>query len=950
MGDDGKTLVDQLVTVGNDTYYVDGSGKMATDRFATTTDGTFFFDADGKKVVSEFVTDESGTYYVDENGEILLEEFITIGDDVYYVDADGRMVTGQFVQDGEEEFYFGADGKKVKSRFVKDETGTYYMDEDGKKVANQFVSDETGTYYMDTDGKMAKDRFVTDETGTYYVDTDGKMVTNRFATAGDDTFYFGADGRKVVSQFVTDESGTYYVDADGRKVTNQIVSDGSGTYYVDAGGKVVTNRFVPYEGKTLYFGEDGRQAFNRWIEVEGKFRYVNGKGIMLVNVKKAAGGYYGNFDRDGYWTAIENTFFDCELDDGTVAMKYAGKEGKIAGIGEGMANSRHYGFVRDADGTVHCYLFAVGGDALTEESVAGAWIGDLWVNGAGILCVGEDSVEIDGKYYNFDENGHGSLIVNSLIFDKEGGIVCYAGKDGSRATDQFVTVGGKTLYFGADGSQVFHRWISVGDKFRYVDGKGHMLANVTKLAGRYYGRFDAEGYWTAIENTFFDDKLEDGTAVMKYSGKAGEVAGIGDKMENWKQYVFMKEKSGAVRCRLLAVGGDSFSDEPVADLWIDDMRVNQDGYLVIAADEPVDGVYYRFDKDGHGTLITYKITYVLDGGRNSDANPASYTGASEPIVLQAPAKTGYIFDGWYLEGGYSSKITGIASKSHGDLTLYAKWLRTSVDNDDDDDDSGSGSSGGSVSTGGAGAGNAEAGNANVGSVNTGSGEATVTVKAGDGPNVTVQAGETVVSAAAAQTSEGSVSGNTIISTAETAAVPLSDGQAATIATIAVSADGSARTLLAVPVQGATVQQKTLVVQGAAVTQNVVVYADGTQVAQKSGAAELEGFTESVVSVETAIKNGSQTVAAAYSDKAGADLRQYQQIGAAVTYEVTAGVNGAVPQVQTEQTNLAPGQEIAALITDASGNVAFVTVVVGANGIIQYQIPGANCIVRFMRKI
>ena len=52
----------------------------------------------------------------------------------------------------------------------------------------------------------------------------------------------------------------------------------------------------------------------------------------------------------------------------------------------------------------------------------------------------------------------------------------------------------------------------------------------------------------------------------------------------------------------------------------------------------------------------------------------------------------------------------------------------------------------------------------------------------------------------------------------------------------------------------------------------------------------------------------------------------------------------------EQTSFAPGQEVAALITDANGNVTAVTIIVGANGIIQYQIPGVNCIVRFMCKI
>ena len=116
-----------------------------------------------------------------------------------------------------------------------------------------------------------------------------------------------------------------------------------------------------------------------------------------------------------------------------------------------------------------------------------------------------------------------------------------------------------------------------------------------------------------------------------------------------------------------------------------------------------------------------------------------------------------------------------------------------------------------------------------------------------------------------------------------------------------------------------------------------------------------GYQDNIIDTEMcirdrAIQSGTQTLAAAYNDKVSIDLQQYKQVGAAVTYAVTSGINGAVPQVQMEQTSFAPGQEVAALITDANGNVTAVTIIVGANGIIQYQIPGVNCIVRFMCKI
>ena len=221
--------------------------------------------------------------------------------------------------------------------------------------------------------------------------------------------------------------------------------------------------------------------------------------------------------------------------------------------------------------------------------------------------------------------------------------------------------------------------------------------------------------------------------------------------------------------------------------------------------------------------------------------------------------------------------------------------------------------------------------------------------AAEGSSVTIPAGQTAVSAVVSQTSAGSISGNTIVSAAAGSAVVLSESETAQMATIAVGTDGSARALLASAVQGTTVSQITVATaQGTAVQQNVVLCADGTQIAQKSGAAELVGFDATAAAAETAIQNGTLTLAAAYQAKTTLDLSQYVQSGAAVTYEVTAGANGPAAQTLMEQTSFAAGQQLLVLITDAAGNVTVTPVTVGANGIIQYPIPGISCIVRLLQ--
>ncbi|MGN0485183.1 MAG: InlB B-repeat-containing protein, partial [Lachnospiraceae bacterium] len=69
----------------------------------------------------------------------------------------------------------------------------------------------------------------------------------------------------------------------------------------------------------------------------------------------------------------------------------------------------------------------------------------------------------------------------------------------------------------------------------------------------------------------------------------------------------------------------------------------------------------------------YTIEYVLDGGINSEANPSVYTPESDTIILEAAAKEGYLFAGWYTEADFQNNVTEIPKGTTGNITLYAKW-------------------------------------------------------------------------------------------------------------------------------------------------------------------------------------------------------------------------------------------------------------------------------------
>lgn len=74
------------------------------------------------------------------------------------------------------------------------------------------------------------------------------------------------------------------------------------------------------------------------------------------------------------------------------------------------------------------------------------------------------------------------------------------------------------------------------------------------------------------------------------------------------------------------------------------------------------------------SAIEFNIIYHLNGGINNAANPTAYTVESNSIILKAPSKFAYTFDGWYnSEASEGTAITNINTALCREISLYAKW-------------------------------------------------------------------------------------------------------------------------------------------------------------------------------------------------------------------------------------------------------------------------------------
>ena len=75
----------------------------------------------------------------------------------------------------------------------------------------------------------------------------------------------------------------------------------------------------------------------------------------------------------------------------------------------------------------------------------------------------------------------------------------------------------------------------------------------------------------------------------------------------------------------------------------------------------------------------FAINYVLNGGTNNAENLPGFSLLHLPMALKDPSRTGYDFEGWYLDSEFTEQVTSIAEGTDHDVTVYAKWAATSYD-------------------------------------------------------------------------------------------------------------------------------------------------------------------------------------------------------------------------------------------------------------------------------
>ena len=162
-----------------------------------------------------------------------------------------------------------------------------------------------------------------------------------------------------------------------------------------------------------------------------------------------------------------------------------------------------------------------------------------------------------------------------------------------------------------------------------------------------------------------------GTIMNSVTSKAlsGAQVTVYFKDANGKEKVWNADDYSQLNPVLTSVNGEYAWDVPEG-LW--KVKVSKEGYVSSESDWlPVAPVQTGIDFK----LVphTYALTYDLGGGSVTRALPSTYQTDVE-IPLGSPARSGYIFEGWYDNPDFiGNKIDSTLFNSVGDKTLWAKW-------------------------------------------------------------------------------------------------------------------------------------------------------------------------------------------------------------------------------------------------------------------------------------
>lgn len=242
-------------------------------------------------------------------------------------------------------------------------------------------------------------------------------------------------------------------------------------------------------------------------------------------------------------------------------------------------------------------------------------------------------------------------------------------------------------------------WVQPGDKVKLLakdwwgaeeEQESEQLTVQQDSSGTYVFVSDTTSDFNSIWNSNSCHNVAKSTAAgwqcatteAKYSYRSySKTVALKDVLYVTDGYTFQIHPCNEVGNAVVTGVGTGYSKNALS---AEELKKLDDGGVYRVVVYRGDGSLYRKDRycfTSTPIVREYEITYRLDGGTNHRDNPDTFTNVSADIVLKAPSRAGYTFEGWYADPDFVDKIDRISCSTMRSMELFAKWREnTSTDN------------------------------------------------------------------------------------------------------------------------------------------------------------------------------------------------------------------------------------------------------------------------------
>ncbi len=354
----------------------------------------------------------------------------------YYLNSDGEYVTDDLIQIGDYWYYFDENRYCVMDIWALIDGKLYCFDQYGKMQSNTWIECE-----RDYD-------FAGDRTNWRYVGSDGAAYTGWNKVNGN--WYYFYEGMYFYGEHISEGR----LDKLGFICYGDCYDVDDYLYHFDDNGHYISNTWYQNEDGDWYYSEDdGRCYHSQWLNYRGAWYYFDNGGVMVTDVKDYY--LYGKqytFDANGKCTNPDNP----KIVNGWCLVKAGAGDYSYKDYWIYVDNGNEY---RDQwlNYRGDWYYFKTSYD-FDENLMYSEMLQDV------------SDVEIDGRYYDFDEDGK-----------------CL--NPGAIKITGWVKNGNAWNYYGDDGCILKEKWLHYNNKWYYFDWSGRMCTGVNSIRDEKDGQY-----------------------------------------------------------------------------------------------------------------------------------------------------------------------------------------------------------------------------------------------------------------------------------------------------------------------------------------------------------------------------------------------------------------------------------------------------------------------------